>query len=138
MAVPASYVALLDLGLHGGAAARVHEPTDVVRLRRRIAVIEFEHNGIALTAINARTGREIVRDQFSVTGAIDRRSRAGPKQICRDILPVVLFPVLAATRPAIGPVRAPRGVLDRELVQRFLELAAGTQTQEGLVRHGST
>src|SRR5260221_9106055 len=119
MAVTAADIALLDLTPELGGRARMDEAADLGHLVSRGAMIEFEDNGIRFAAVDAGVGRQIRSDDAPILEAIDGRMRFRLGQIDRDVVPVVLLPVLATAGPAVRPIRASRGVLDREVSQRL-------------------
>src|SRR5438045_520416 len=68
--------------------------------------------------------RQVLGDEVAVSLAVDRVPHLRFRDVCRDVLPVVLLPVCAAAGPAVRPVRAARGALDRELCKWFCQMAA--------------
>ena len=135
VAVPTPNVALRDLRTESDERTAMNEAADVVHFRPRIAVIELEDDGVGLPAIDAWVCRQVISDEATITWTIDGCACPGPSEVRSDVIPVVLLPVLAAAGPAVRPVGAALSVLDRELVERLLHMAARAGTEQGSIGH---
>jgi len=124
VAIAAADIAFLDLGANDRDRAHVDQAPDVRCLRGGIPMIEFEDDAIRLTAVDARVRHQVFGDELTIAWSIDRSSGLRPRDVLSDVLPVMLFPVVAAAGPAVRAMRSPRCVLDRELVDWLREMAA--------------
>lgn len=66
MAVGASDLALLDLGLESRQRAAVQPETGDVSNLRPSDVIELQHDGVSLFAVDTRMSAEVVEDELGV------------------------------------------------------------------------
>ena len=100
-------------------------------------MIELEHHGICLAAVDTWMRLQVIGDEHAIRPPIENRPCPGPAHIRREVLFVVLLPVRAAAGPAVRPVRAARGVLDRELGKRFCQMAACTDAGRQGIGHAT-
>ena len=71
MAIRAPYVAPCDLTLQSGPRDMIDQLRDRSALHRRIAMIEFEDDGIAFAAIDAVMSRKVVVDLLTALLAVE-------------------------------------------------------------------
>ena len=128
MAISATHIAFLNLSLQSDDRTGVHKTSNIVDLCRRITMVELEYDGITLTAIDAGMSRQMIGDDTAIARTIDSRVRLGLTGRWSEILSIVLSAVLTTAGAAIGPVPPFLCVLDRELDQRFCDMAPGAQS----------
>lgn len=128
MAVAASHVALRDLGLELRECSRMDEAADIFALRSRVSMIEFEDHQIVDPTVDARVSTEVFADERPMTGTDIRVASSRPREVGRTVELVVLASILAAAGEAVRASGPPRPVLDREHLDRLLDMAARADT----------
>src|SRR5438477_8056290 len=138
MAVSAAHVALVDLGPENQCVAGVNEPTNSGQFQRRVAMIELQNDWIGLSAIDAWMSRQVLGDDCAIPRAVAGAAISRAIEVVRDVLSVVLFPVLATARPAVRAVRPAGGVLDREFAEWLSDRAARADPKSCGIGHRNT
>src|SRR6185295_16651217 len=102
----------------------IEHGADGVNFRRAIAMIELEHDGVGLAAVNAWMRCEEGHDPRPIRLALFMSRSSGPGAVTVAVLLVVELSVGRATCPTTRAPSATLLVLDRKFANRPLESAA--------------
>jgi len=100
MAIRATHITLSDLS-PDACPTPVHQETDVGNLLLRIPVIEFEHDGIRDSAIDARMRRQIAQHFAAILGTLRLDLGDGSPDVVRLVREIMAVPVGGVTRAAV-------------------------------------
>jgi hypothetical protein len=123
--VRAPDLALGDLSCQPDQIASANEPRNFSYLRGRVDVVEIENNRVALPAVDARVGHQVVIGVELAGISIAHAPLASSFLICIAIKRVMLTTIDSTAIGAVTSPRASFSVLHWEVVQGFPEVTSG-------------